>query len=77
MANIARQDPFGSNTPTPPEGAAPETIIVHERTVACDGGKGPLGHPRVYMRIVKQQIFCTWCSRIYRLPDDFHDDGAH
>ena len=29
----------------------PETIEVTETTVACDGGGGALGHPRVYLTL--------------------------
>ena len=28
-----------------------ETIKVHTNVVACDGGSGGLGHPRVYLHI--------------------------
>ncbi len=42
--------PFGADTPTPQLGR-PETIHVDSRTVACDGGDGPLGHPRVWLHI--------------------------
>ncbi|HVY18098.1 MAG TPA: zinc-finger domain-containing protein [Rhodopila sp.] len=64
-----------------PEGAAPDTataeiITVDHRTVACDGGDGPLGHPRVFMTIVKDRVMCPYCSRIYVLrPGAGHDSG--
>ncbi|POS87755.1 hypothetical protein EPUL_001068, partial [Erysiphe pulchra] len=36
----------------------------HERTVSCDGGGGPLGHPRVFINIDKPQIcVCGYCGR--------------
>lgn len=44
-----------------------ETIPVRERVVACDGGGGTLGHPRVFLRIVEQQVLCPYCSRLYVL----------
>jgi uncharacterized Zn-finger protein len=54
-----------------PDGAAnttpTETIHVDERTVACDGGDGALGHPRVFLRIVGQEVSCPYCSRLYVL----------
>jgi uncharacterized Zn-finger protein len=53
-----------------PDGAAPtptEIIHVSERTVACDGGNGPLGHPRVYLRIAGDDVMCPYCSRLYVL----------
>lgn len=41
---------FGADTPNPLLGHT-ETIRVDSRTVACDGGHGPLGHPRVWLHI--------------------------
>ena len=48
---------FGASTPTPAFGTI-ETIVVDSRVVSCDGGDGPLGHPRVWLRIEHQQTFC-------------------
>jgi len=62
--------PFGSATPDTPAGMPPgehETFHVDDRVVACDGGDGPLGHPRVWLRIVNTQTFCPYCSRVYVL----------
>jgi len=37
-----------------------------ERVVACDGGGGPLGHPRIYINVDKSQIcWCTYCGVPY------------
>ncbi|MGA3400488.1 MAG: zinc-finger domain-containing protein [Acetobacteraceae bacterium] len=44
-----------------------ETIQVDDRTVACDGGNGPLGHPRVFLYIEQQSVICPYCSRLYVL----------
>ena len=66
--------PFGADTPHPDEGT-PEVIRVDERVVACDGGDEPRGHPRVWLRIVHQQTFCPWCSRIFVLNEGAGDDG--
>ncbi|KAH3912518.1 hypothetical protein HBI56_206120 [Parastagonospora nodorum] len=36
---------------------------THERTVSCDGGGGPLGHPRIFINVDKPQIcWCTYCG---------------
>ncbi|KAI6246745.1 Lactobacillus shifted protein [Erysiphe necator] len=36
----------------------------YERSVSCDGGGGPLGHPRVFINIDKPQIcVCGYCGR--------------
>lgn len=72
---MSSEAPFGADTPHPQLGMT-ETIHVDERVVACDGGVGGLGHPRVWLRIVHQQTYCPYCSRIYVLnPGAGHDDG--
>ena len=36
---------------------------THDRVVACDGGGGPLGHPRIFINVDKPQInMCTYCG---------------
>ncbi|MBS0639112.1 MAG: zinc-finger domain-containing protein [Acetobacteraceae bacterium] len=61
----------------PSTGIAPtEVMQVNERTVACDGGGGNLGHPRVYLRIVGEEVMCPYCSRLYVLnPGAGHASG--
>jgi uncharacterized Zn-finger protein len=47
-----------------------ETIEVTSVQVACDGGNGALGHPRVYLHIDPDHhdsITCPYCSRTYVL----------
>ena len=44
-----------------------DIFIVHDRTVACDGGDGGLGHPRVFLRIEDRETTCPYCSRHYVL----------
>ncbi|QXM25908.1 zinc-finger domain-containing protein [Elioraea tepida] len=54
----------------PSPGAAPapaETITVSETTVACDGGGGALGHPRVFLTLVDGRVVCPYCSRVFVL----------
>lgn len=46
---------------------APETIYVETTTVACDGGNGPLGHPRVYLTLANGEAECPYCDRRYVL----------
>ena len=38
-------------TAPPPDTTPTEIIHVDDRAVACDGGDGALGHPRVFLRI--------------------------
>jgi len=44
-----------------------EVIHVQSHSVACDGGGGALGHPKVYLHIdhEKGSITCPYCSRMY------------
>ncbi len=60
-----------------PDVATVERIEVDSRVVACDGGDGALGHPRVYLRIVDRQIFCPYCSRLFVLRDGAGDGHEH
>ena len=62
--------PAGASAPT-------ETIETDERVVACDGGDGPLGHPRVWLRIVHQQTMCPYCSRMYVLREGAGHGHGH
>ena len=48
----------------------PETIKINTRKVACDGGDGALGHPRVYLSLEGQgQVECPYCDRLYIFED--------
>ena len=65
-----------------PEGEAAipsstETIHVDDPVVACDGGGGALGHPRVFLRIEARSVLCPYCSRIYALKPGSGEDQAH
>jgi uncharacterized Zn-finger protein len=64
---------------TAPPGAPPitETIFVDDRVVACDGGDGVLGHPRVWLRIVGRETVCPYCSRQYVLNEGAGHDHGH
>jgi uncharacterized Zn-finger protein len=40
-----------------------QTIEVDRREVACDGGNGPLGHPRVFLNMGSaDHIDCPYCG---------------
>ena len=43
---------------------APRTKIVDSYRVACDGGEGALGHPRVWLQIPTDQgwVECPYCD---------------
>ena len=54
----------------------PETIYVDSTTVACDGGGGPLGHPKVYLNLGKDgRAECGYCDRLFILRHK--DSGEH
>ena len=45
------------------EAMVTETIHVTEARIACDGGGGPLGHPRVWLTLgTDGEIICPYCS---------------
>jgi uncharacterized Zn-finger protein len=55
---------MAASNPLPP----PETIVVDELQVACDGPGGALGHPRVYLNLEgKGEVECPYCDRKYVL----------
>ena len=49
----------------------PETIIVPRTHFACQGVKGTLGHPRVWLRIIPEvgHVDCGYCSAHYVLDE--------
>jgi uncharacterized Zn-finger protein len=60
---------------------APETVIVQQTRVACDGpdgiGGGALGHPKVYLEMGDQDfVECPYCDRRFVLEKSV-DGGAH
>lgn len=45
-----------------------EVIEVEEARIGCDGGKGALGHPLVYMTMDKDgKTECPYCGRHFVL----------
>ena len=57
---------------------APETQIVTQWKVACDGGEGALGHPRVWLSIPADQGFvdCGYCDKRFQI-DRVHAEDDH
>ena len=52
---------------------APESEVVSSRRIACDGGEGALGHPRVWLQIPEETGFveCGYCDKRF-----IHEDHA-
>jgi len=47
---------------------APETEEVPTRRIACDGGGGALGHPRVWLQIGDEGwVECGYCDKKFVL----------
>ena len=55
----------------------PETIEVEELTVACDGGGGALGHPKVYMTLKGGRAECGYCDRLFVLKPGAKVHSGH
>ena len=55
-----------------------ETLYVESTVVACDGGGGALGHPRVYLHMdTRGVVECPYCSRRYILKDGAGTAAGH
>jgi uncharacterized Zn-finger protein len=62
-----------------PESAAAQSDIALVTTwkVACDGGEGALGPPRVWLSLDKDtgEVTCGYCDKVFRIdPTHAHDD---
>jgi uncharacterized Zn-finger protein len=55
---------------------APETIVVNKTRIACDGGGGALGHPKVYLQIGEEGfVECPYCDRRFELDPKARADA--
>ncbi|KPQ03362.1 MAG: hypothetical protein HLUCCA12_16925 [Rhodobacteraceae bacterium HLUCCA12] len=54
-----------------PSHPAPETQTVTTTRIACDGGEGALGHPRVWLSIPRETgwIDCPYCDKRFVLAE--------
>ena len=52
---------------TPTAITPPEYEIVSVWRVACDGGEGALGHPRVFLSLNRDTgyVECNYCDKLY------------
>ena len=50
----------------------PETETVSQTRIACDGGEGALGHPRVWLSIDDKTgwVECGYCDKRFVLKAD-------
>ena len=43
-----------------------ETIEIDTTMAPCDGGGGPMGHPKVYLSLAPSgRVECPYCSRLF------------
>jgi len=56
---------------------APETETVTRSRIACDGGEGALGHPRVWLSIDPGtgMVECPYCDKRFILAGGPADSG--
>ena len=48
----------------------PESVVVDDTHVSCDGGGGALGHPKVYIQIGDEDYAeCGYCDRRFVLSE--------
>ena len=51
----------------------PEVMLVPSKRVACDGGGGALGHPRVWLEMGERTfVECGYCDRRFELAPGAH-----
>jgi len=44
----------------------PEILYVATKRIACDGGGGALGHPRVFLEMgERDRAECGYCDRLF------------
>ena len=62
MARETAGNELPQNLPAPPP---PEVEVVQAWRVACDGGEGALGHPRVWLQIPADPGWtdCGYCDK--------------
>lgn len=54
-----------------------EVIVVTGHRIACDGGGGALGHPRVFLEMGQDDyVECLYCDRRYVRAGSAQDPEA-
>lgn len=50
-----------------------DVAIVNSHKIACDGGGGALGHPKVWLDMGQDsQVQCKYCDKIFVLASAVH-----
>ena len=68
---------MASHSPTPASTANnPEVVVVATKKIACDGGGGALGHPKVWYDMSESDhVECKYCGRVFALKGGSRDPG--
>jgi uncharacterized Zn-finger protein len=59
---------------------APEIVETDQTRVACDGGGGALGHPKVYLEMGDEDfVECPYCDKrfVLKAGPSSHGNGHH
>jgi len=63
---ISKLSIFKMNPQINPKNSPLEIVHVDSKKVSCDGGKGPSGHPLVYLNMGKNDfVVCPYCSKYF------------
>ena len=55
----------------------PEIIVTEDHRIACDGGGGALGHPKVYLEMGEDDfVECGYCDRRFVREGSPEDPNA-
>ena len=62
---------MSDTTPASSANPPPETETVTQTRIACDGGGGALGHPRVWLLIDPKEgwVECGYCDKRFVLAE--------
>ena len=53
-----------------------EILHVTSKKVACDGGNGDMGHPKVYLNMgSKDYVICPYCSKLFTTSKNLDTDS--
>jgi len=59
-----------------PQKMTGDMIVVTTKRVACDGGGGVLGHPKIWLDMgIDNSVRCKYCDRIFALDPNAAQDN--
>lgn len=71
---------MASQSPAAPASSSnadtPDVVVITITKIACDGGGGTLGHPKVWYDMAEQDyVECKYCDRVFALKGGSRDPG--